>query len=144
MTPWSVKPKEGEENYPAKPQEQGIPVATLLGYYDPELNFTSYIYPTLHGAYGNVFPRNSEKEINKIANTGCFATIIYGGRGKKLKFILSAVRLNENYMNKFHINVAESVNPKTILINCKGKTIAQREITKPTMHLKFNVVGRPL
>ena len=144
MKPWSVKPKEGEENYPRKPKEQGIPVATLIGYYDPELNFTSYIYPTLHGAYGNIFRGNSEKEIKLIANNGCFATIVYGAKRKKMKFILKGTRLNEKHMNKFHINVAESLNPRTILINCKGKIIAQREITKPTMGLKFNVVGRPL
>ena len=60
-------------DYPRKPLSQGIPVTTLLGYYDPEQKLKSYIYPALHSAYGNIFEEISEKNINKDS---CFAVII--------------------------------------------------------------------
>ncbi|MCM4935953.1 peptidase M66, partial [Escherichia coli] len=35
-----------------KPEQFGVPVTTLVGYYDPEGTLSSYIYPAMYGAYG--------------------------------------------------------------------------------------------
>merc|ERR1719270_736895 len=47
-------------------------------------------------------------------------------------------------MNKFHINVAESFNPKKISIQCNGELLAERDIEGPNKELKYTVNGRPL
>jgi len=38
-----------------KPVGFGVPVTTVLGYYDPEGQMTSYLYPAAHGGYGYVY-----------------------------------------------------------------------------------------
>ena len=78
MKPWSVTPEEGETDYPRKPVNIGIPVTTLVGFYDPELTMRTYIYPALHGSYGNVFEDDSEEEISKIIENGCHASVRNG------------------------------------------------------------------
>ena len=147
MEPWSVTPDDDDVDYPRKPIEQGIPVATLVGFYDPEtdpnLAMRTYIYQALHGSYGNVFEENSEDEIESISENGCYATIT-NDIGEEKKFALKDVRQDGENMNKFHINIAETFEPTTITIYCKNQQIAKRSIEKPTGPLSYNVIGRPL
>ena len=146
LQPWSPTSNEIVKGYPRPPLEQGIPVATLVGYYDPELKFRSYIYPALHGAYGNTFKQSSQAEITAIE---CYATSICYARitnhnGKILKYALKGARKIKGEMNKFHINVNEAFQPKSISIYCNNENIAERMITPPTKKLSYSVNGRNL
>ena len=143
MKPWSVTPEEGETDYPRKPVQQGVPVTTLVGFYDPELIMRTYIYPALHGSYGNVFEESSKEEIESITENGCFATVI-NADGEEKKFALKDFRQDGENMNKFHINIAETFEPTNIMINCQNQKIAERSIDKPTRILTNHVIGRPL
>ena len=140
------------EDIPRKPVEQGVAVATLVGFYDPELTMRTYIYPAMHGSYGNVFASNTEEDINNLPENGCYASVT-NASGEEKNFILWDVRhagknkdtgeTGKN-MNKFHINIAETFEPVTIMINCRNQKIAERNIEKPTRALIYNVIGRPL
>ena len=110
----------------------------MLGYYDPEEILPGYIYPALHGAFGNTFADDS------VGNdSGCLATI-RSFTGRALSYALKGSRKWEKQMNKFHINVAESFMPQNISIECNGSTIAHRDITGPTKVVSFTVNGRPI
>ncbi|EIC84230.1 M66 family metalloprotease [Serratia sp. M24T3] len=94
-----------------KPDAFGVPVVTLVGYYDPRGELESYIYPALHGSYGYTYKPRPLK-------TGqCRAEINYAN-GNTDKFGLDGVRLQAGHMNKFHINVLESKQPKSVRITC--------------------------
>ena len=129
---------------PRTPSSQGVPVATLVGYYDPEGNIEGYIFPALHGSYGNTFAQDSD---NDLRNARCIATIS-DSSGRALKYALKGQRKDEReeFMNKFHINVAESFNPKKISVQCNGQTPTERSISPPQKSLlgKYTVNGRPL
>ena len=162
MKPWSETPvNRGEgkkaltdsrnfEDLPRKPVEQGVAVATLVGFYDPELTMRTYIYPAMHGSYGNVFASNSEEDINNLSENGCYASVT-NANGDEKKFLLKDVRQagkNKNgetgkNMNKFHINVAEAFEPTSVKIYCRGQEIAERRIEKTTQTLTYNVMGNP-
>ncbi len=45
---------EVETNF-AKPLEKGVPVITVLGFYDPALQHASQIYPLIYSNYGNLY-----------------------------------------------------------------------------------------
>ena len=162
MKPWIVKPEESEakdpstdsnnyEDLPRKPVKQGVAVATIVGFYDPELTMRTYIYPAMHGSYGNVFASNSEDEINNLSEKGCYAAFT-NANGDEQKFVLKDVRqAGENEagetgknMNKFHINIAETFEPTLAKIYCRGQIIAQRGIKKSTRTLNYNVYGNQL
>jgi len=160
MKPWSETPvKRGEgkkastdsrnfEDLPRKPVEQGVAVATLVGFYDPELTMRTYIYPAMHGSYGNVFASNTEEDIYNLSDNGCYASVANEKGGEK-KFVLKDVRQagknkagkTGKNMNKFHINVAETFEPTSIKIFCRGQEIAERSIEKLTRDLTYNVMG---
>ena len=145
MKPWSVTKVDDVSELPRKPIEQGIPVTTLVGFYDPNVEMRTYIYPALHGSYGNVFEDSSEEEINNISENGCYVTVSNANDEAK-NFALKDFRQDkeENYMNKFHINVAEAFEPTNIMIHCKNQKLHERSIEKPTRTLTYNVIGRPL
>jgi len=128
------------DDVPRIPAMQRVPVATVVGYYDPLDRLESYIYPALHGSYGNTFAEDSEDAIRK---TSCIAKI-KNAKQEALKYALKGYRSNIETMNKFHINVAESFEPTVFIIKCKGKILAKRTITGPTKDLSFTVNGRPL
>ena len=159
MKPWAVTPEENTakkpetdsrnfEDLPRKPVEQGVAVATLVGFYDPELTMRTYIYPAMHGSYGNVFASNSDDEIANLSETGCYASVA-NANGDEKKFVLKDARQNGKNkageigqnMNKFHINVAESFEPSSVKIFCRGQEVAERSIEKPTRTLTYNVMG---
>ncbi len=54
MEPYTHRVRKG--NVERKPRLFGVPVVTLVGYYDPDERMPSYIYPALHGAYGFCYP----------------------------------------------------------------------------------------
>ena len=129
-----------DQDIPRPPSDQGVPVTTLLGYYDPEATLETYVYPALHGAYGNTFDSDSEDEIGKST---CYAKITNESQ-ESMKYALKGYRKQPGNMNKLHINVAESFNPNKITIHCNGELLAEREITSRNRQLTYTVNGRPL
>ena len=108
---------DADQDIPRPPADQGVPVTTLLGYYDPEGKLPSYIYPALHGAYGNTFDEDIEGN-----TSGCIAKI-GSSEGGMLHYALKGYRKEFGNMNKFRINVAESFKPHIISIECTIKRV---------------------
>ncbi|OBU37481.1 M66 family metalloprotease [Photobacterium phosphoreum] len=117
----------------------GVPVSTLLGYYDPEQKLQSYIYPTFHGSRGYTYADDKEY----ITPRSCHLDVDLAN-GETLKYWLPATRLNSSVMNKFHINIAESDNPINATVICDGTTLATKAVSKPEVGLIQTVDGAPL
>lgn len=113
-----------------KPVEFGVPVTTLVGYYDPQKKKTSYIYPAMHGSYGHVYAPK------KITAGQCVAEVNYGS-GTSEKFGLDGTRLSPDTMNKFHINVSAERNPTDVTVSCPE--VDMEEIFSTWKLDKFNV-----
>ncbi|MGR5187855.1 M66 family metalloprotease, partial [Photobacterium damselae] len=128
-----------ETSVKKKPAKFGVPVATLLGYYDPEEKMQSYIYPTFHGSRGYTYGDDQ----GYITPTSCHLDVVLES-GQTKQFWLPNSRLSSNFMNKFHVNIAESDNPTTVSVICHGKTLATREVSKPQPGLIQTVSGAPL
>ena len=88
-----------------KPQAFGVPVTTLVGYYDPRGLLPSYLYPALHGAYGFGYGDDGER----IGAGDCQLQV--ETRDGLLHFRLANHRLNAGVMNKFHVNVPTASEP---------------------------------
>ncbi|MGL5990173.1 MAG: M66 family metalloprotease [Plesiomonas sp.] len=122
-----------------RPTAFGVPVTTLVGYYDPKGVLPTYIYPALHGAYGFTYPDDNQT----ISSSDCQLRV-ETATGQSLNYKLGNVRVNANTMNKFHINVAESVNPASATIICDDKTLDSKAIQPPKGKLTYTVNGMPL
>ncbi|WP_305844244.1 M66 family metalloprotease [Photobacterium leiognathi] len=119
------------------PTSFGIPVTTLVGYYDPKGILPSYIYPALHGSYGFTYSNDNER----LSVKNCQLQV-ETRNGQSLNFKLSDIRFsNSNMMNKFHVNIPESVHPKNAAIVCKGNTLAERTIDPVKAPLSYAVYG---
>ena len=94
-----------------KPNAFGIPVVTLVGYYDPQGELESYIYPALHGSYGYTY------KPEPLKNGQCWAEVSYANGSEEI-FALDGMRLQPGHMNKFHINVPEDKKPQAVSIAC--------------------------
>ncbi|MEN5315375.1 M66 family metalloprotease [Pseudomonas koreensis] len=119
------------------PYMQGVAVATLVGYYDPLSELTSYLYPALHGSFGMVY-RPDGHELDK-----CYVEVETIS-AEKLRYRLSSVRAQTGLMNKFHINVEEGLNPVSARIVVNGQVVSSISIDKPTFELNYTVNGVPL
>ena len=108
-----------------KPQAFGIPVVTLVGYYDPRGELTSYIYPPLHGGYG--FTYADDREL--IAEED--PQLVVETREGTRRFRLARHRVNAQVMNKFHVNVPAASGPQTASILCRGKVVDKKTLTAP-------------
>ncbi|MEG0008800.1 MAG: M66 family metalloprotease [Aeromonas sp.] len=123
---------------PRKPQGFGVPVTTLVGYYDPQGQLPSYVYPALHGAYGFSYGDDGAKV------TGGDCQLQVETRNGLLQFRLANHRLSAGLMNKFHVNVPEASEPSSAAVVCGGRTLDQQTISAPAGTLTYTVNGRPL
>lgn len=118
-----------------KPQAFGVPVTTLIGYYDPQGELNSYIYPPLQGAYGFTYSddrdRTNDKDCHLLVET----------RDGPLRFRLANHRLSATVMNKFHVNIPQASQPKSVAVVCQGKVVDQRAIAAISEKLTFTVNG---
>ncbi|HHT0304135.1 TPA: M66 family metalloprotease [Raoultella planticola] len=121
-----------------KPEQFGVPVTTLVGYYDPQGKLTSYIYPALHGAYGFTYPDDRE---TLFAND---CQLQVDTKEGQLRFKLANQRLNSSVMNKFHINVPTESQPNQATLVCNNRILTQTSLTTAPDDLTFTVNGRPL
>lgn len=118
-----------------KPQAFGVPVTTLIGYYDPNGELSSYIYPALHGAYGFTYSddrgRANENDCHLLVDT----------RDGPLRFRLANHRLKGKVMNKFHVNIPETSRPHSVSLVCRGKVVDKKPIAEVAEKLIFTVNG---
>ncbi|MGC4015073.1 MAG: M66 family metalloprotease [Luteolibacter sp.] len=129
--------KEGalpEQAIERKPQAFGVPVVTLVGYYDPNGELKSYIYPALHGALGFYYGSDSN-----LKSEDCELQV--ETRSGVLRFRLDSQRINPGCMNKFHINVPESSQPRNVAIVSRGRVLDKKPITPVSEKLTFTVNG---
>ncbi|HZL91819.1 MAG TPA: M66 family metalloprotease, partial [Pirellulaceae bacterium] len=116
-----------------KPQAFGVPVTTLVGYYDPKGELKSYIYPALHGAYGFTYKddhsRSDEEDCHLLVET----------RDGPLRFRLANHRLSANVMNKFHVNIPEASQPHSVALVIRGQIVDEKPIAKVAEKLTFTV-----
>ena len=118
-----------------KPQAFGVPVTTLVGYYDPKGELNSYIYPALHGAYGFTYSDDSSRSNDEDCH------LLVETRDGPLRFRLASHRLNAKVMNKFHVNIPEASQPQSVSLVCHGKVIDKKPIEAVTEKLTFTVNG---
>ncbi|WP_259469614.1 TagA domain-containing protein [Pseudomonas syringae group genomosp. 3] len=116
------------------PRASGVPVTTLVGYYDPEMTLRSYIYPALHGAYGFLYDDDTG-----LNDDDCFLWVESPGESRRFK--LDSIRLKSGVMNAFHINIAESSQRRTVSIVCKGEILSSRYVFAAEVPLTYTVNG---
>lgn len=106
------------------PQQQGVAVTTLVGYYDPQNTLPSYFYPALNGAYGAVYDDN-------FTPSSCKIDVLTHKEGT-LTFNLHNRRITDGFMNRFHINVATESQPYRAELYCNNTLLDSMDITAPT------------
>ncbi|HEH9417661.1 TPA: peptidase M66 [Aeromonas sobria] len=121
-----------------KPEQFGVPVTTLVGYYDPQGSLPSYIYPALHGAYGFTYPDDS----NTLSGNNCQLQV--ETRDGLQRFTLANHRAASTVMNKFHINVPTDLNPSQAAVVCNNRTIAEKTLSSAPTDISFSVYGKAL
>ena len=117
------------------PQAFGIPVTTLVGYYDPRGELISYIYPSLHGGYGFTYADDRDR----VTDQDCFLEV--ETRDGTLRFRLASHRIKPDVMNKFHVNIPESSRPSSVAVVCRGKVQDKKAIVAATEPLTSTVHG---
>lgn len=130
--------ENAERGSDRKPVAFGVPVVTLIGYYDPTAEKQSYIYPALHGAYGFCYADDG-KSLNA---SDC--QLVVETKSGVLRYRLADTRLAGPYMNKFHVNVPESLQPRSVAVMHKGKVLDKKPITPTTEKLGVTVNGIPV
>ncbi|CCN38704.1 exported hypothetical protein [Vibrio nigripulchritudo SFn27] len=115
------------------PYKQGVPVTTLVGYYDPDGVLNGHIYPALHGSFGAVYQDN-------FAPSSCQLNVHTKEDGTKT-FNLHARRLEANYMNKFHVNVEQALSPYSAEVYCNGHLLASLDIGSPVQLLETSIIS---
>ena len=127
--------KGTEGSVERKPQTFGAAVVTLVGYYDPSAQLTSYAYPALHGSLGFCYADESAE----VKPSDCLLVV----ETKKgiLRFRLADRRIDAKNMNKFHVNVPEASQPTQFAIICGGKVLAKRMIEPVVEKLAVTVHG---
>lgn len=118
-----------------KPQAFGVPVTTLVGYYDPNGDLNRYIYPALHGAYGFTY----SDDRSRLNEKDCH--LLVEPRDGPLRFRLANHRLSTQVMNKFHVNVPEASQPHSVAVVCRGQVVDKRPIAGVAEKLIFTVNG---
>ncbi len=127
--------KGAESSVERKPQTFGAAVVTLVGYYDPTAQLTSYAYPALHGSLGFCYADESAE----VKPSDCLLVV----ETKKgiLRFRLADRRIDAKNMNKFHVNVPEASQPTQFAIVYGGKVLTKRMIEPVVEKLAVTVHG---
>lgn len=131
---WKEGPAENQM-LERKPQAFGVPVTTLVGYYDPKGELNSYIYPALHGAYGFTYGDDRSR-----LNEGDYHLLVETRDGP-LRFRLAGHRLSAKVMNKFHVNIPEASQPHSVSLVCRGQVVDKKPIEAVAEKLTFTVNG---
>lgn len=109
------------EDFPSDrhiPEKVGVPVATILGGYDPDgkVGNNAVIYPVFHGNYGNIFdlqapdPGSSEDQ--------CWVTVS-NAANEETQVRLPATRHHNSTINQLHFNLEASFKPTLAVLSCR-------------------------
>lgn len=97
------------------PKEIGVPVATLLGAYDP-VDRRAVIYPVFHGNHGNTF----DLQAPDLANDADACWLHVETRdGDVLDIALAAERYENDAANQFHVNLHADKRPVHAALRCQ-------------------------
>lgn len=122
------------------PSKYGVPVTTIVGFYDPvNRGLSSYIYPALHGAYGFVY----DSDVDDGSYVGCELVVETQSTDTPLVYSLSNLALSST-MNKFHVNIATEDEPYEAAIYCDENLLAFRTLDAPKAPLEYTVTGAPI
>jgi hypothetical protein len=127
--------KGTEGSVERKPQTFGAAVVTLVGYYDPSAQLTSYAYPALHGSLGFCYADESAE----VKPSDCL--LVVETKKGVLRFRLADRRIEAKNMNKFHVNVPEASQPTQFAIVYGGKVLTKRMIEPVVEKLAVTVHG---
>lgn len=97
------------------PDVVGVPVATLLGAYDPD-TLQAVIYPVFHGNYGNVF--DPEAPDFEGTDDACWLDVEHAD-GTHTLIALSPTRHRPNSANQFHVNLPAEARPAHATLACR-------------------------
>lgn len=124
-------------NNDKRPISFGVPVTTLIGYYDPDGELQDYIYPAMHGAYGFVYEADAFSDSD---NVGCKLLVQTVNAGL-LVYELSSSRFTANNMNKFHVNIATADEATNAEVKCNGVLQVTKSLDGPQTELRYTVNG---
>lgn len=115
------------ESQPLAPSKVGVPVATLLGGYDPDGN-NAVIYPVFHGNYGNVF------ELPEPADSGdaCWVSVS-NHQGEQKHIAVASSRHQSGTLNQLHMNLEASFRPTLATLSCRRDGL-ETELTRTTFN----------
>jgi len=135
MEPYVHRIEVGSGTVERKPRQFGVPVVTLVGYYDPAQQLRSYAYPALFGAMGFCYADDSAR----VNSSDC--QLVVETKAGLLRFKLDGRRLDKTCMNKFHVNVPAAGEPRSVSIVCGGKVLDKRIIKPAAEKLAVTVNG---
>jgi len=116
---WNAASKSMEPDQIAKPRPAriGIPVMTLIGYYDPQGLLPTTIYPPLWGSHGNTFAPSTS-----ASPDDCRLRAYTSSDERNFSdYALENQRFDRPQMNKFHVNFAMDALPVQVSILCKNQ-----------------------
>lgn len=138
---WTQLTEYVEPQWVRKPELFGVPVVTIVGFYDPQKNLNSYMYPALHGAYGYVYPSENLNSSSKSCKVQVFTN-----NSTTRSYKLKDYRFMDGQMNRFQVNIPQSEGAKRAEVVCDGKVLASRDLLPPKdpASLTYTVNGMPL
>lgn len=97
------------------PVTTGVPVATILGGYDPG-GTNAVIYPVFHGNYGNVFDLPGP---DMSRTTGICWVDVRNASGEEKRIEVAAQRHNGGTINQLHFNLEATFRPTEAILTCR-------------------------
>ncbi|RZF83180.1 hypothetical protein EXT46_06955 [Pseudoalteromonas sp. CO325X] len=101
-------------SHPA-PVKVGVPVATILGGYDPDGN-NALIYPVFHGNYGNIYDLPAPDL--SASDDQCWVSVS-NAAGEQRQIKVSATRHASNSINQLHFNLEAQFKPTQAVLTCR-------------------------
>ncbi|MDF4405765.1 TagA domain-containing protein, partial [Vibrio parahaemolyticus] len=99
----------------------------------PRNELPSYIYPPLNSAYGMIY--ESDKVMD---NNNCYLEVEYTD-GLLSFHKLKNIRVRDDEMNQFHINVSRDLSPKLARIIVRGGVVAEKSINLGSDNLAYTI-----
>lgn len=107
------------------PRLHGVPVVTLLGGYDPVTN-KALIYPALRSNWGNVYTL-PDKAVDAAEPRQCWLQVDFAS-GARQRMAVAGKRMQAGLVNKLHVNLAQSEQPRRAKLLCQTPGVAAEEL----------------
>ena len=151
-----------------QPVAFGVPVVTIVGYYDPQEILSSYLYPALYGSYGHVYKSDivtSEHCFLRVyTQNGSYDYILNNELFEQNTIDTSSLSPHKAYnqdftcscninvenqnkmnymMNQLHVNIAQSDNPYKAEVIYKDKILSTLDIPVSTHKVFYTINSIP-